>query len=281
MAAVADNSLFGADRRSITFSVMLHLLAVLIAAFGLPAILPSTPDPEPMVMTVELLPISELTNVKPSKEPITEKKETKAPVVKKAEPKKEPPKPVAKPEPKKAEEVVEKKPFDPDEGKEKPIEKEKPKEEAKKQDDFSKMMADLEKEAEKNKPDAKDAAATEENKTISDKPYDDSMPLSISQLDAIRGQFIPCWSPPAGAKDAGNLVVILKAQYDPTGKLLDVKIRPDMQSRYASDTFFRAAADAAIRAVNMPLCNPLKNLPQDKYGSWRDMELTFDPKMYN
>jgi hypothetical protein len=25
-------------------------------------------------------------------------------------------------------------------------------------------------------------------------------------------------------------------------------------------------------------CSPLQDLPQDKYGSWREMQLTFDPQ---
>ena len=35
-------------------------------------------------------------------------------------------------------------------------------------------------------------------------------------------------------------------------------------------------SDSALRAVHK--CSPLKNLPIDKYGSWRAMELNFDPQ---
>ncbi len=47
-------------------------------------------------------------------------------------------------------------------------------------------------------------------------------------------------------------------------------------SRYNSDSFFRAAADSALRAVHE--CSPLKNLPPEKYDTWHYMELNFDPK---
>lgn len=264
------------ENRSFTLSVMMHVALLLIAAFGLPAILPDKADPVPLVMTVEVLPIGEMTNIKPSDKPITQKKETKAPPVKKVEP----PKPVkAEPPKPKPAEKVEEKPFDPTEGAEKkPAEQEKAKEEPKKsEDDFMKTLANLKAEAEKQTKDAKDDTAAEENKTKSDAPYDDSMPLSLSETDAIRNQFIPCWSPPIGAKDAGTLVVILKAQYKENGELIDVKLRPDMQGRYSSDQYFRAAADSAVRAVHR--CSPLKNLDMSKYGAWRDMELTFDPRM--
>ena len=40
--------------------------------------------------------------------------------------------------------------------------------------------------------------------------------------------------------------------------------------------FFRAAADSARRAVQE--CSPLKNLSPEKYQTWRDMEMTFNPK---
>ncbi|NBO19672.1 MAG: energy transducer TonB, partial [Proteobacteria bacterium] len=46
--------------------------------------------------------------------------------------------------------------------------------------------------------------------------------------------------------------------------------------KYQSDPFYRAAADAAVRAVQR--CSPLTGLPSDKYETWKQMELRFDPK---
>ncbi len=281
------------ESRSFTISIMLHLLLVLFAAFGLPALLPKHEEPEPTVMTVEVLPISAMTNVKPSDKPITEKKEAPTPPVKKPMPPPPPqqaqPKPVEKvapkPEPKPVEKPVEEKHFDPNEGAEpkpaekKPEAKAPPKEEAKKQDDdFMKTLNNLKAEAQETAKKSKDQTTQEENKTKSDLPYDASLPLSLSEKDAIRNQFIPCWSPPMGAKDAASLVVIVKAQFKETGELIDVQLRDDMMARYNSDPFFRAAADSAIRAVHR--CAPLKTLDASKYGAWHQMELTFDPKLY-
>ena len=96
----------------------------------------------------------------------------------------------------------------------------------------------------------------------------------MSEKDAIRSQFIKCWNVPAGAKDAGNLIVVLRIALQQDGTVSDVKLANN-DARYAGDSFFRAAADSAVRAVWM--CSPLKNLPPDKYDAWGDMELTFDP----
>lgn len=268
------------EKRSLHVSLLLHFGLLLVAFFGLPALLPDDPEPQPLVMTVELLPISAMTNVKPSDKPI--QKEQKAPV---KTPVKEPTPPnPTPPKPQPKVEEPEDKPFDPDEGE--VVEKKKPKEEKQKEtpkqekteDDFEKLLADLQKQSEKPAPKAKDSATTEENKTKSDAPYDETMPLSLSEEDAIKNAFIPCWSPPAGAKDAANLIVVLRAQYNTTtGALIDAKLDSSLSGRYGSDPFFRAAADSAMRAVKHPRCNPLK-LPPALYPKLRDTKLTFDPR---
>lgn len=266
------------ENRSLHISLLMHLGLLLVAFFGLPVLLPDTPEPQPLVMTVEVLPISEITNVKPSDKPIQEKKQ--APV---KEPKPEPPKPEPKAEePKPKPEEAEEKPFDPDEDAE-PVKKEPPKEKEKKQekskDDFQKLLEDLKKQSDKPEKKAKDDTSTEENKTKSDAAYDETMPLSMSEEDALKSAFIPCWNPPAGAKDAADLIVVLRAHYNTTnGELIDVQLEESLRGRYASDTFFRAAADSAMRAVHHPQCNPLSKLPPTLYPKLRDTKLTFDPR---
>ncbi len=87
------------DSRSLHTSIALHVLAGLVAFVGLPAILPDHADPTPLVMTVEVLPIGDISNVKPSDKQI--QKEQKAPTPKTPKPVepsvKEPPKEVPKP----------------------------------------------------------------------------------------------------------------------------------------------------------------------------------------
>ena len=258
------------DTRSLSISTILHAALLLFAAVGLPSLLPDREDPQPLVMTVELLPISAMTNVKPSDRPIQKEQQAEKPA---------PPKPEAKPFTPPPEEKVEPI-YDPTQP---APPKEKAKEASKKPEDiqFEDVLKNLAKESEKTPvKDAKDTATTTANTTVSDAPYDASLPLSISEKDAIRNQFIQCWRMPAGSKDASNLAVRLRVRLNPDGSLIASELVSDQQSRYGSDPFFKAAVDSARRAVVMctqPPLGPLKNLPADKYGSWRDMELNFDP----
>jgi len=89
-----------------------------------------------------------------------------------------------------------------------------------------------------------------------------------------------CWNVPAGAKDAQNLVIWLSATYEKDGSLVNVTVADQSKSRYASDTFFRAAAESALRAVRM--CTPLKGLPADKYegaNGWHEILMDLIPNL--
>ncbi len=261
----------------------MHFALLLLALFGLPVLLPDNPDPKPLVMTIEVLPIAEMTNVKPSDKPIQEAKKAPTPI----KPKAEPPKPIPtppKPAPKEEKPEPLEKTFDPtadaDPVKEKkPEPKEtKPTPDKKEEKTLEDILADLKKEADKSDPKSKDTVTQEENKTKSDAPYDASQPLSLSEEDALKNAYIPCWSPPAGAKDAAKLVVVVRAQYNPDGSLIDAKLDSSLQGRYGSDPFFRAAADSALRAVKHPRCNPLQNLPASLFPKLKDTKITFDPR---
>lgn len=79
---------------------------------------------------------------------------------------------------------------------------------------------------------------------------------------------------PAGARDAANLIVTIRATVGPDGRVLTARI--DNTARMG-DPYFRAAAESAQRAVLNPRCQPLK-LPPHKYEQWRDLRLDFNPK---
>ena len=99
-------------------------------------------------------------------------------------------------------------------------------------------------------------------------------PLTISEIDLIRQQFYHCWSVPAGARDAADLVVRVRVMLNPDGSL---RTAPELVDRSRiNDAFWLAAAESALRAVHK--CVPLKNLPPGKYERWREIELTFNPK---
>ncbi len=90
---------------------------------------------------------------------------------------------------------------------------------------------------------------------------------------AIRAQIERCWSAPAGARYAETLIVRIRIYLRPDGSL--VKLPEILDSaRMDSDPSFRAAAEAARRAVQK--CAPL-DLPKDSYDVWRDVVLNFDP----
>ncbi|MEE8279285.1 MAG: energy transducer TonB [Alphaproteobacteria bacterium] len=99
--------------------------------------------------------------------------------------------------------------------------------------------------------------------------------MTVSELDAIRRQIEACWSLPAGARDAENLVVDIRVIMNPDGTVRQASI-VDL-SRMAADSFFRAAAESARRAVLNPRCNPLK-LPLKKYKQWQTFTLSFNPR---
>lgn len=95
--------------------------------------------------------------------------------------------------------------------------------------------------------------------------------MSISELDALRSQISPCWSPPIGVQGAADLAVQLQLALNVDGTLLRP---PDILTR-GSGLAFLAAADAARRAVLR--CQPYE-LPPGKYDVWRDIKVNFDPR---
>jgi hypothetical protein len=80
---------------------------------------------------------------------------------------------------------------------------------------------------------------------------------------------------PIGAKDAQNLIVEIMIDVNPDRTVQHAEIVD--QTRLATDTYFRAAAEAALRALKSPKCSPLE-LPADKYEEWKRIDFTFDPR---
>jgi outer membrane biosynthesis protein TonB len=265
----------GFEKQSLIYSAFLHAGMLLLAIFGLPEIWREHRESLPVAMTVEILPIGQ-TNVKQQEhskpikksvldKPITTLKARAAsssnkpkpkPVVKKTE---VIPKPDAKKKPK---------PKEP----EKPKPKEKPTEPEENLDDILKSIEDSAKTEEGKVQNLNSKRNTQ--KAVSD-TYNPSMPLAMSEIDAIRQQFMQCWNVPAGARNAHELRVVLQVKLESDGTVTSVELAQD-RARYYTDNFFRAAADSAMRAVNR--CSPLKNLPTGKYETWKFLEISFDPK---
>lgn len=274
-------------------SVLFHLLiAILLVASSWSLFSRKEKKLEERAIVVQLAPLGEKTNLKPapkrdSKPPQEKKPQTKPaekkPVAKKPEPKKpeskpEPKKPEPKkPEPKKPDPAKKPEPK-PEEKKPEPKkQKEKPKDELeemlekldkvektdKKQDktedsELNNMLRDLD----KNKPEAKSSNATEntDENSKSDLPFDANAPVSVSELDYITSLIVDqikmCWSPPAGVRDAKDLVVRINVDIAQNGVIKFVGFEGS-----GSGVVYQAAADSARRAVLDPECNPLKKLP--------------------
>ncbi|MBK8210631.1 MAG: energy transducer TonB [Rhodospirillales bacterium] len=103
-----------------------------------------------------------------------------------------------------------------------------------------------------------------------------SLPVTASEIDAVRRQIERCWNLPAGVKDAaGELVVSIRVEMNADGTPRSAVI--DGSSRGQGNPMFQPTADSARRAVLNPRCHPFK-LPPDKYERWRTMTLIFNPR---
>ena len=98
--------------------------------------------------------------------------------------------------------------------------------------------------------------------------------LTASEIDLVREQLARCWNINAGARDAKDLVVEIRAQVQPDGTVTRADI---VDQGKMGDPLWRAAAESARRTFFNPQCTPLK-LPPDKYDTWKDLVVDFSPK---
>lgn len=99
--------------------------------------------------------------------------------------------------------------------------------------------------------------------------------LTISELDMIRKQFYECWIVPAGAKNIQDLIVSIQLTLDIDGNVTSSRLVSKIDKK---NSFYRAAAESAVRAVNHPNCSQLK-VPKKKYDTWKTLILDFNPSM--
>jgi colicin import membrane protein len=95
--------------------------------------------------------------------------------------------------------------------------------------------------------------------------------LTQSEMDALKGQIQRCWNIPAGAMDGETLLVSVKFKLNPAG---EVEGSPEVIDGGGSTGVQRAAAEAARRAVVR--CAP-NTRPPEKYETWADVIVNFDP----
>jgi hypothetical protein len=266
--------MFEIRRAALILSAILHVGVFLLALYGVPRLFTTKVDTSPAAIEVEYVRLAEKTT--PPPEPIEQKpappeppkpEPPKAAEAKPEPPKPEPPKAEPTPEPAKPKpkELVEPAPNAT------PIPKPKP-QPPQPAFDPNRLAALLDKRIKDREPPQPQIKSQPSPAPAAPPRLGESM--TVSELDLIHQQIERYWSPPAGARDAGDLVVLIRIQLNPDGSL---RAQPELvdRSRLGED-FWRAAAESALRAVRRS--EPLRNLPPGKYEQWRDIDFTFNPK---
>lgn len=95
--------------------------------------------------------------------------------------------------------------------------------------------------------------------------------LQQNEIDALRARLAACWNLPPTSADPAELRVKIKIFLSTSGTLTG---QPEVVS-YRPTQVGQVAAESAIRAVQQ--CAPY-NLPVEKYDSWKEIIVTFDPR---
>ncbi len=99
--------------------------------------------------------------------------------------------------------------------------------------------------------------------------------VTASEIEGVRAKIRPCWNPTPGAREPPVVALVVQMNQDGTPTKVDLKDT----GRYHNDPTYRAAADAAVRAVSNPRCQPWP-LPAERYSGWRTITFNFDPRDY-
>jgi len=227
----------------------------------------------PPILSVELIQISDLTNIPfaPKAREIIEKaKEEERLVSEQAPPsskKKEKPDKIPLPNDEKKKKEIVKKKQNPEE-----IEPE-----IKQTSDFEKkelfdpnQIAAL---IDKSKEET--AETTKKQKTLTQSSVKSSIlsGLTLSEEDALKAQIFGCWSIPLGLPYNKNLLVRIKLKLKPDGTILKSEILDHARMNQPGQGFYKVLAESALRAIR--LCQPLR-VPPTGYEKWKEMQLNFD-----
>jgi len=225
-------------------------------------------DQSPPVVPVDLVTVAQKTNIRATSHRAPKIAPTPVPPVPRAMPTPPAPQPQAEPTPEPPKEAdaepILKAPV------QRPEAKLKPKPAPDKQEknfDVNKVLALLNKvaPAQATAPDAPEAPHTVRG-------FGAQNAMTADLQDALRNQIQPCWSPPVGAPHPERLVVSFDLFLNPDGSVAQA---PQLLAT-SEDPYFRAAADAARRAIYT--CAPYK-LPADRYAQWREINpFIFDPR---
>ena len=261
--------------RSLFYSLTFHSVMILLTVLSLPFMLREPIDLPPIV-SVELIQISDKTNIPyaPKARKIieeTKKKEEERVVSEQAPPAakaKEKPDRIPMPNEKKEEKKIVKKKQNPEEVK--PEIRQSSEFEKKDLVDTNQIAALIDK--------AKEVEAIEkkENKKITQSSKKNSFAtgLTLSEEDALRAQIFGCWSVPLGLPYDQDLLVRIKLNLKKDGTIMKSEILDHERMNRPGQKFYKVLAESALRAVR--LCQPLK-VPPTGYEKWKDLQLNFNP----
>jgi hypothetical protein len=261
--------------RSLIYSLTFHSVMILLTILSLPFMLREPIDLPPIV-SVELIQISDQTNIPyaPKARKIikeTKKKEEERLVSEQAPPAakaKEKPDRIPLPNEKKEEKKIVKKKQNPEEVK--PEIRQSSEFEKKEIVDTNQIAALIDK--------AKEEEAIKEKKT--DKVTQSSQKnsfatgLTLSEEDALRAQIFGCWSVPLGLPYDEDLLVRIKLKLKKDGTIMNSEILDHQRMNTPGQKFYKVLAESALRAVR--LCQPLK-VPPTGYDKWKEIQLNFNP----
>jgi len=98
--------------------------------------------------------------------------------------------------------------------------------------------------------------------------------LTLSEEDALRAQIFGCWSVPLGLPYDNNLLVRIKLELKKDGTIMKSEILDHERMNRPGQKFYKVLAESALRAVR--LCQPLK-VPPTGYEKWKNIQLNFNP----
>jgi membrane protein involved in colicin uptake len=275
-----------AFQKDLIISLILHLIFIGVFIYGLPSIFKKAPE-EPDVITFEMLPVADITNVRDQGIKTPEPKEIKKSQKieksaaspkenleqKEETPKQEEPKPVEKkPETSKEEDKKKPAPIKKEVKQPQPKKEENAKKAPKKQEDvIDSLLANLEKESEgteRRSPNRTPPSPPNEGKFAKGNNADEDEPLAVSEIATIKGQIKSNWNKPAGLE---GIKVVLHLSLDIEGNATIVGVsglKGDKQLQILVE-------ESARRAVKK--ANPIKNLRPERYNVWKEFNVGFEP----
>lgn len=94
------------------------------------------------------------------------------------------------------------------------------------------------------------------------------------EIDAIRAWAERCWEVPIAAREGAVAAVRLRVSFNPDGTVTG---RPEVQNP-RGDSTFQILANSAVRAVMRCSAEGGVRLPRERYDTWREVVLNFDPR---